>query len=273
MKSLSDIWNFKSAMALFVMILVSLGGFSQLERSLLREGNEHFEEEDYENAIQLYQESKAVNGSYDKAAFNLGNAYYRTGNLGEAAKEYEIAAAGAFEKEEKAKAFHNVGNSFLSAAQMLMKAPPNAADSVQPPDPQKLIQASIEAYKKSLRNNPSDEETRYNLAYAQKLLKEGGGGGGGEDQQEQQDEGEQEKQDDQEGDEGDQEQEQEQQEGESENEGQEKEEQQGEKPNNEMSKQEAEQLLEALDKNEKDLQEKLGKERVKGDRIKIEKDW
>ncbi|NNK80881.1 MAG: tetratricopeptide repeat protein, partial [Flavobacteriales bacterium] len=229
-------------------------------------GNTHYEEEEYEEAIQLYQESKAVNGSYEKASFNLGNALYRSGNLGKASQEFEIAAAAAFEKDDKAKAFHNVGNSFLNAAKLLENAPPQESDSAEIPDPQQLIRASIEAYKKALRNNPKDEETRYNLAYAQKLLKEGGGGG--QDQQDQdQNQEEQENQENQENQNND--------EGEQEQENQDKgeQEEQNEQPNNEMTKEEAEQLLEALDKNEKDLQEKLGKERVKGERIKIEKDW
>ena len=257
-------------------MLVTIGMHSahaQKERSLLRKGNKAYEQEDFEAAIKLYQESLEENGSYGKAAFNLGNGFYKKGDLGQASKQYEMAAADAFSKEEKANAFHNVGNSFLSAARHLMENPPQENDSVQAPDPQQLIRASIEAYKKSLRNVPTDEETRYNLAYAQKLLKEGGGGGEGQDDnqqdqqnqdqqnqdQENQDQGDQDKQDDQQSNE----------DGDKENE----QEQQSERPN-EMTKEEAEQLLKALDKNEKDLQEKLAKDRMeKGEPVKIEKDW
>ena len=42
----------------------------------------------------------------------------------------------------------------------------------------KQLPQCIEAYKQALRNNPKDDETRYNLALAQKQLK---------DQQQQQD--------------------------------------------------------------------------------------
>ena len=51
----------------------------------------------------------------------------------------------------KAKIFHNIGNTFMQQGD---------------------LQKAIAAYKESLRKNPKDEETRYNLALAQKLLKE-----------------------------------------------------------------------------------------------------
>jgi Ca-activated chloride channel family protein len=263
----------KTLLMLGILLCSVLSAIGQKERSLLREGNQAYDEEDFEKAATKYEEALEQNGSYGKANFNLGNALYRQGNLGEASKNYEKAAADAIEKEDKARAYHNVGNSFLNAARMLMQNPPQANDSVQPPDPQQLIKASIEAYKRALRNVPTDEETRYNLAYAQKLLDKNGGGGG-EDQQDQQDKGDQEEEQEQQeqdkGDEGDEEQEQ--QQNDQGDEGEEEQQEQQPRPN-EMTKEEAEQLLKALDNNEKDLQEKMAKDRMQGERIKIEKDW
>src|SRR5690606_18812830 len=57
------------------------------------------------------------------------------------------AAKNATSKEEKHKAFHNIGN-------ILMK--------------ENKCQEAVDAYKNALRNNPSDNETRYNLALAKK---------------------------------------------------------------------------------------------------------
>ena len=116
--------------------------------------------------------------------------------------------------------------------------------------------------------DPKDEETRYNLAYAQRLLdKEGGGGGQDQQQQEQQDQ-EQQQDEKKEGDKGDQSKENPKDEGD-------KQDQQKQEPKNgEMSKEEAERMLNALDQQEKDLQEEMGKERMQeGKPIKIEKDW
>ncbi len=254
--------------------------FSQKEKSLLRKGNKAYENNEYDKASEAYQKSLEADGSYGKASFNLGNSNYRMGSLGEAAKQFEVAAADAIEKPDKAKAYHNIGTSFLNAARMLMENPPEANDSVQPPDPQQLIQVSIEAYKNALRNNPKDEESRYNLAYAKELLQEGGGGGG-QDQQEQEQEQNEDQEDQDKGDKGDKEEEKKEgedgedgKENEKNDKGDEEQDKGEEKPKeDQMSKEEAEQLLKALDKNEKDLQKKLGKERAQGEKIKIDKDW
>ena len=52
---------------------------------------------------------------------------------------------------QKHKAFHNLGNVFMK---------------------EKNYTEAVEAYKNALRNNPSDDETRYNYALAKKMLKE-----------------------------------------------------------------------------------------------------
>ena len=54
------------------------------------------------------------------------------------------------DKERLAAAYHNTGNALLS---------------------DKKIEESINAYKMALKNNPKDNDTRYNLAYAQMMLK------------------------------------------------------------------------------------------------------
>lgn len=267
----------------FCLSMLAIQAMGQKEKSLLREGNKAYEKGEFETASERYNESLEIDGSYGKASFNLGNAQYRSGALGEASKQYEVAAADAIDPADKAKAYHNVGNSFLNAARMLIENPPEPNDSVQPPDPQQLIKASIEAYKKALRNAPEDEESRYNLAYAQKMLSKDGGGGGGQDEQQQEQEQDQEQDEEQDDEKEGGDKEQEKKEGEDGEDGKEnekndqgdQEQDQGEQEpkDDQMSKEEAEQLLKALDQNEKDLQKKLGKERAKGEKIKIDKDW
>ncbi|TYA74342.1 tetratricopeptide repeat protein [Seonamhaeicola marinus] len=95
-------------------------------------------EVEYRKAIS--EHSKSVEGNY-----NLGNAYYNNGNLEEALYRHQQAANNATSKSDKHKAFHNIGN-------ILMQR-------------EKCTEA-VEAYKSALRNNPSDNETRYNLALA-----------------------------------------------------------------------------------------------------------
>lgn len=249
-------------------LLVSMGLRAQKEKSLLREGNGAYESNDMASATLRYQEALSIAPSYGKASYNLGSSLYRLQQLGEAAKQYEIAAADAIDKGSKSDAFHNLGNCFLNTAIALKANPVPPSDTTDTPDPQQLLGASIEAYKKALRLDPKDEETRYNLAYAQRLLdKEGGGGGQDQQQQEQQDQ-EQQQDEKKEGDKGDQSKENPKDEGD-------KQDQQKQEPKNgEMSKEEAERMLNALDQQEKDLQEEMGKQRMQeGKPIKIEKDW
>ncbi|MDA0714413.1 MAG: tetratricopeptide repeat protein [Bacteroidetes bacterium] len=239
-------------------LLVSMGLRAQKEKSLLREGNGAYESNDLASATLRYQEALSIAPSYGKASYNLGSSLYRLQQLGEAAKQYEIAAADAIDKGSKSDAFHNLGNCFLNTAIALKANPVPPSDTTDTPDPQQLLGASIEAYKKALRLDPKDEETRYNLAYAQRLLDKEGGGGGQEQQQDEK----------KEGDKGDQSKENPKDEGD-------KQDQQKQEPKNgEMSKEEAERMLNALDQQEKDLQEEMGKQRMQeGKPIKIEKDW
>lgn len=116
----------------------------------------------------------------------------------------------------------------------------------------------IEAYKQSLRNNPHDDETRYNLALAQKMLKD-------QQQQQNQDKQQEQKQDQKQDDQKDQNKDQ--------NEDQKKQPQQNQQQNkNEMSKENAEQLLNAVMQDEKNVQDKV-KKQIQVSGKKLEKDW
>jgi tetratricopeptide (TPR) repeat protein len=264
---------------------------AQEERSLLRKGNSAFEKGEIEKAKELYQESLKVDPSFGKAQYNMGHTYYSAGDLAAAAEKYEIASADAIDKTEKAWAYHNQGNCYLNAGIQLMNNPPQPDSSGQaPPDPSQYIQQSIRAYKNALRNDPTDEDTRYNLAYAQKLIDQDSNNDQSQDQDQEQnqDQEEQEKSDEgdknedenkgdeqDKGDEGDKGDEQDKgDQGDEQDDKEGEQEQTGEPEKKEgMSKKEAEQMLDALDKQEKDLQQKKGKERMNGKAIKIDKDW
>ena len=125
---------------------------------------------------------------------------------------------------------------------------------------QKDYAKAVEAYKESLRNNPKDDETRYNLALAQKQL---------QDQQQNQDQNQdQDKQDQQK----EQDKQQDQQKDQKQNQDQQQQPSQPEKKDNEMSKENAEQLLNSVMQDEKDVQDKVKKQQVlQGGRL--EKDW
>ena len=115
----------------------------------------------------------------------------------------------------------------------------------------KQLPQCIEAYKQALRNNPKDDETRYNLALAQKQLK---------DQQQQQDQNQQ------------QEQKQDQKQDEKEQNKDQQDQDKKQQNQNQMSKENAEQLLNAVMQDEKNVQDKV-KKAIQMQGRKLEKDW
>ncbi len=120
-------------------------------RNMVREGNRLFEEERYAEAEAKYREALELDAENADALFNLGNALYRQGLLEEAQRIFESLSRDFEDGKRLSDALHNLGNSFLG---------------------QQRIPESMEAYKDALRISPDQEDTRYNLAYARRLLEE-----------------------------------------------------------------------------------------------------
>ena len=118
-------------------------------RSMVRKGNELYQNKQFTDASVAYKKALGNSSYYDKASYNLGNALYQNKNFKEALPQFELTAKTAEDKLTKAQAYHNIGNAHMET---------------------KNYQGAVDAYKNSLRNNPTDDETRYNLAVAQKLL-------------------------------------------------------------------------------------------------------
>ncbi|MBA7692196.1 hypothetical protein ES703_100758 [subsurface metagenome] len=230
----------KYILLITILSLISLTGFSQKEKKYIREGNKHFGKEEYENSEVSYRKALEEESNSFNALFNLGDAIYKQEKYEDAAGEFNGASQMNTDKINRAKTFHNLGNSLLKANRM---------------------EESIEAFKNALRNNPDDLETKYNLAYAQDLLKQ-------QQQQQQQQQDQDQKQKDQNQ---DQDKEQQQDRQEQKQEQQDKNKQQP-KPD-QISKEDARRLLEALANDEKNIQEKVKKAKAKQQRIKTRKDW
>ena len=137
------------------MLLCSLVAFSQEKDKVkkdeyLSKGNKEFSKKEYRDAEADYRISQSKNPANSKSMYNLGNAIYRQGKPSEAMYAYFDAIEKAENKKDKHRAYHNLGN-------MLME--------------QKDYQTAVEAYRNALRNDPYDEETRYNFALAKEMLK------------------------------------------------------------------------------------------------------
>lgn len=228
--------------------------FSQKQvRKEVRKGNKEYKQEKYTDAEIAYRKALELNAHSTDAAYNLGNSLYKQQKFPDAAKQYEIAAEET-DKTKIASAWHNIGNVFLSQA---VAQPDGDAVQAQPQGNQQGLQQSIEAYKKSLRINPNDDETRYNLALAQKLL---------EDQQQNQDQSKDDK--DQKKDE------QQDQKKDEQKEQKKDEQQQQQQQQQQMQKENAEQILEAMMQNERETQDKVKEEQARQQKQrKTEKNW
>ena len=114
-------------------------------------GNRYFRAHDYKNAEASYLRAVKADPKSSRARLNLGDTYLAQNNTDEALKQFEAAAKSEQAKDVRAMAYHNIGY-VHHKKQELDKA--------------------IENYKQALRLNPHDEDTRYNLALAQRQKKQ-----------------------------------------------------------------------------------------------------
>lgn len=231
-------------------------------RELLRDGNKLYNQEKYNDASVAYRKALGETSDYDKADFNLGNAFYQDKNYKEAVAQFELSAKTAKDKFAKAEAYHNIGNAMME---------------------QKQYQPAIDAYKNALRNNPNDDETRYNLAVAQKLLdKENQDKNKDKDKENKDDQNKDDKdKDKKDGDDKDKKDNKDKKDQEKDGDKDKKDPKKDEKDKNQkpkpkpgqMTPQQVKQLLESLNNEEKKTQEKLNAKKAKGKKVKQEKDW
>ncbi len=250
-------------------------------QNLTSEANEELGSDKFVDAEATYRKAISKNGENVTAKYNLGNAYYKNKGYREAFSRYKQAGEIAGSKTEKHRAFHNMGNVFMQ---------------------NKEYQKAVEAYKQALRNNPTDDETRYNLALAKKMLeqdqqqndqnqdqdqqqndqnKQDQQQGGGDENKE--DQGDQKENKDDQGDQGDQQNDQNPEQQGDQGDQKKQDDQKGKKPKEEqgeqkprqteLSPQQVKALLEAMNNEEKKVQEKLNAKKVRGSKTKNEKDW
>ena len=231
---------------LYILSLLLMASVAQVfaqqktDRDYLRSGNKLYNDSLFIKAEVDYRKALEINPKSTDAMFNLANALLMQQKAQEAMEQYQSVSKIEKNKEKLAQIYHNMGVILQSSKQL----------------PQ-----CIEAYKESLRNNPKDDETRYNLALAQKQLKDQQQDQQNQDQQQQQQEQKEDKQDQNKD-----QQEQEQKEQQQQNQ------QQQQQNKNEMSKENAQQLLNAVMQDEKNVQDKVKKQiQIQGK--KLEKDW
>jgi tetratricopeptide (TPR) repeat protein len=228
------------------------------------EGNQLVSEDNYVAAEKEYRKAISEQPTNVAGTYNLGNAYYKKGNFDEALYRQQQVVKNATSKADKHKAFHNIGN-------ILMK--------------NKQCKEAVEAYKNALRNDPSDEETRYNLGLAKECADQQKDNNKDENKDKDKDNKEENKdenkdkqdqnkdnQDKKEGDDKKDDEGKPKDEKKDEGQGDEKKEQQQPQPG-QLSPQQIKNLLEAMNNQEQKTQEKINAEKTKGIKVKTDKDW
>ena len=225
---------------MFVILWFSGSLFAQADRKFIRQGNREYEKEKYSESEISYRRAIDKNKASGDAVFNAGDALYRQKKFDDAGKQFIESHRMNEEKDKRAASMYNLGNSLLMADK---------------------LKESIDAYKNSLKLNPGNLETKYNLAYAQDMLRK-------QEEQQQQNKDNQDQNKDQEKKEDknrDQDQQQDQQ-----KQDDNRQQQQQERA---MSKEDAERLLNAIANDEKNVQEKVKLAKAAKARVKTLKNW
>lgn len=219
-----------------LFIFLPLMSQAQTDRQSIRTGNKHYRQQVYDKAEVDYRKALAANPRNPQAMYNLGCALMSQQKDSAAIVQFENAGKMETSSRRKAMIYHNIGW-ICQKHQMFGEA--------------------IEAYKESLRNNPDDNETRYNLALCKRQQKnqQNGGGQNNKDNQNKQ------------------QQQQQQQNQQQDNKDQQKNQQQQSQPQEQMSKENAEQLLNAAMQEEKQTQQRMKEAQRRQSRRKLDKNW
>ena len=159
--------NFTSILLFLVSILQIQFVYAQSIESkiALKEGNKTYKKGNYENSLNNYESSFSFDTSNINAIYNKGNAAFMNGDFEQARSNFNSYLSASKNKEDKASAHYNIGNSYLT---QYAKEAQN--QSSQPNG--EYLQNAVEQYKAALRHNSNDEDARYNLSYAMKLLQQ-----------------------------------------------------------------------------------------------------
>lgn len=228
----------KSTMLIiYVLICFSMMVTAQEERKIIRQGNKAYEAKKYTESEELYRKALDKKPQSLEANYNVGNALYKQKKYLDAASKYNSLINNTQDKRERGFIYHNMGNSYLKANK---------------------LEEGIKAYKESLKLNPTDKETKFNLAYAQRMLVQ---------QQQQQQNNKNDKKDQNKKDDKQNQQNQP-------NKDQQNKDQQNQEPQNKnISQEDANRILEAMQNDEKELHKKLKMEKVQKEKGKTLKNW
>lgn len=220
-------------MIVLAFMLSSLSVMAQSDRQFIRNGNKQYHSQDYQKSEVEYRKAISKNSNNSNAIYNLGCALMMQQKDSAAIVHFQQAGNLEKNKMRKAMSYHNIGV-ICQKHQMYGDA--------------------INAYKEALRNNPNDDETRYNLALCKRLNKENPDKNKqNQDKNKKENKQEQNKKDN--------------------SKQKDKQEKQAPQPKEQMSRENAEQLLNAAIQEEKATQQRLKKATQRPNKQQNPKNW
>ena len=240
LKNVSLFKRNKKVVAIMLTLLMSTTIQAQTDRMMVRHGNKQFRVGNYAEAEVSYRKAVEKNPRNAQSIYNLGNALLGQRKDSAAVSQFEQAAKLETNPIRKSQAYHNIG--------VICQG-------------QKQFAQAIEAYKESLRNNPADDETRYNLELCKRQ------------QQQQQNQNQQNQQNKDNKDQKDKDKKDQQKQDQDKKDQQKQDQKQQQQDKQQMSKENAEQMLNAAIQEEKQTQERMKKAQQQPNRRSLQKNW
>ena len=235
--------NYKTLIILFsaINVFAQNNVIDKTSNNLTLDGNVEFIDKNLIQAESFYRKAISKDSLNNIASYNMANSFYKSGFNKEAINEYKSSIVKAKSKEDLHKSFHNLGDAFMK---------------------NKDYQNAVNAFKKALLNKPSDDETRYNYALAKELLKNEQKNKKKDDKNKDKNKDDKKKDEKKEDKNGDKKKE------------EKNDETKENKPKpNQISPEQLKNLLKAMNNEEKKVQEKVNKNKIKGKPVKNKKDW
>ena len=234
----------------FVSLSAQQTKINKESNNLTLDGNIEYVEDNLIEAEALYRKSISKDSMNLAAKYNLGNSFYSNKLNEEALNQYRLSIKNSNDKSTLHKSYHNLGNLYMQSED---------------------YQNAMDSFKNALLNNPEDDETRYNYVLAKELLKN-------QDNNKKDDKdnkNDKDKKDNKEN-----------KKGEDKEDKKEKDKQKNNRNNdadksdknkkprqNKISPNQLQNLLKAMDNEEKNVLKKVNKNKMKGKPIKNKKDW
>lgn len=234
----------------FVSLSAQQTKINKESNNLTLDGNIEYVEDNLIEAEALYRKSISKDSMNLAAKYNLGNSFYSNKLNEEALNQYRLSIKNSNDKSTLHKSYHNLGNLYMQSED---------------------YQNAMDSFKNALLNNPEDDETRYNYVLAKELLKN-------QDNNKKDDKDNKKDKDKKDNKEN--------KKGEDKEDKKEKDKQKNNRNNdtdnsdknkkprqNKISPNQLENLLKAMDNEEKNVLKKVNKNKMKGKPIKNKKDW